>query len=147
MPEQRNTNIDYPPFAKFTPQSCTIAEIKIPQISRSVMAPVYNTNAPSALNYHTTDKKEFISDIKIVFVPHDNAEGKALLPHAKELVEAVLKKNYKTSDLTVIRSRYGKEESKTFIADCVIKEVLIQADDQEYIRIVFTLIGILNSPY
>lgn len=147
MPEQRSRTISFDTLGdKFTETSCTIADISLPDIKRSHIVPVYLTNAKAPQKFHTTERRE-IADFSITYIPHDNADGRALLPHVKEVVDSVLTKDYKPAVATINLLRNGEPEKTITINDCIVKGGEILVDKGAFIRIIFYLQGLLSSDY
>jgi hypothetical protein len=147
MPDQRNRTISFETLSnKFTDQSCTTADISLPEMKRSHVVPVYLTNAKAAQHFHTTERKEIV-DFSVTYIPHDNSDGKALLPHVKELVDSVLTKDYKPAPATINMLNNGTPEKTITINDCIVKGGEITVDKGEFIRITFYLQGLLSADY
>ncbi len=147
MPEQRSRTLSFDTLGdKFTETSCTLADIKLPEIKRSHVVPVFLTSAKSAQKFHTTERKE-IADFSVTYIPHDNSDGRALLPHVKEVVDSVLTKDYKPAVATINLLRNGEIEKTITINDCIVKGGEILLDKDDYIRITFDLQGLLSADY
>jgi hypothetical protein len=147
MPDQRYRTLSFDTLGdKFTETSCTLANISLPTIKRSHVVPVYLTNSKAPQRFHTTERKE-IADFSVTYIPHDNADGRALLPHVKEVVDSVLTKDYKPAVATINVLRNGETEKTITINDCIVKGGEITLDKGDFIRIVFYLQGLLSEDY
>jgi len=142
----RNRTIDYEPLnQKFTDQACSVDSIDLPDLKRSRVVEVYLTKAKAPQYYHTQERKEVVK-FSVLFIPKDTPEGRSLLPHVKELVEAVLKDDYEPKVATInLLKKDGENIDETrLINDCVITGCEISMDKGDYLRIKFSLEGLLG---
>eukprot|EP01132_Coremiostelium_polycephalum_P000719 gene719-892_t len=121
MSVQRFTSFSYAPITKkFDEKSCTVDAVDLPDMQRSNVVKI-SAGQSAPLAYHTSERKEIV-DFTVTYTPFDNAAGKALLPAVKEIVDAVLKKNYDPAPATIQikRSNSTKEEKTTQIDNCIV---------------------------
>lgn len=146
MNTARNRTIDYEPLnQKFTDQACSVDSIELPDLQRSRVVEVYLTKDKAPQYYHTKERKEIVK-FNVTFIPRDTEEGRSLLPHVKELVEAVLKDDYEPKVATInLLKKDGESIDETrLINDCVITGGEIAMDKGDYLRVKFSLEGLLG---
>lgn len=142
----RNRKLDYELLEKFNAKSCNVISIEMPDMDRSVVHKVRFTNQKAAHYYHAKDLKQ-ITSFKISYVPIDNSEGAKLIPLAKQLVEDVLKDDYKPATAHV--TQLGKDgvsvAASRVIEQCIITHAQIDINSADYVQITFVLHGIMAS--
>jgi hypothetical protein len=147
MASQRYRTLTYDNLTdKFTDQSCTIAKIDFPDIDRAHSVDVYLTSAKGPQRFHTSERKEIV-DFSVKYIPHDSSDGRALLPHVKEVVDAVLTKDYKPAVATINLIRNGETEKTITVNDCVVTGGEIIVDKGQSVEVIFYLHGLLSSDY
>ena len=139
---QRSKTIDYKPLSDFSDKSCMVYSIDVPDIQTSEVVPVFNTNSKTPHHFHTTERKEVVI-FKVTYTPLNNANGKKLLTQVKPLVDSVLTKKFDPAVATINLLRNGKIERTVRIDDTVIVDGEISFDLHDFVRISFTLSGIL----
>jgi hypothetical protein len=139
---QRFRTIDYKPLSDFNSGSCMVYTIDVPDVAATDIVPVFNTKSKTMQYFHTTEKKEAVS-FKVCYTPFNNANGKKLLTNVKKLVDSVLTKNFKSETATINILRNGVIERTIAVNDTVIVDGRILIDLHDFVRIEFTLCGIL----
>jgi hypothetical protein len=142
----RNITINYAPFEKFTAKACSIVSIDMPDLQKtSKIVEVKSSKDNSMLRYHTIEREALVS-CNVVFSPLDTSEGKALIPHVKELTEEILKDTYepKTATITLFKKDGKGTEEIRHIDRAVITSGAITIARGESIEITFTLQGLLQ---
>jgi ribosomal protein L30/L7E len=143
MAEQRSRSINYKPLTDvFTEKACMVYSIDVPDIKRSEIVKVFNTNTKTAQYFHTNEKKEYVK-FKVIYIPLDNSEGRGLLTKVKELVDSVLTTKFEPDVATINVLRNGEIEKTVTINDTIIVDGSISLDLHDYVRIEFGLSGIL----
>lgn len=139
---QRSKTIDYKPLSDFSDKSCMVYSIDIPDIQTSEIIPVFNTNSKTPQYFHTTERKEVVK-FRVTYAPFNNANGKKLLTQVKTLVDSVLTKKFDPAVATINLLRNGKIERTIRVDDTIIVDGEIFIDLLDFVRISFTLSGIL----
>lgn len=147
MPKQRSRSFTYEIItSKFTETSCMLADIEVPEITRSQVIPVFITNNKTSQNFRTNERNEIVT-FKVTYIPMNNDSGKKLLPEVKKIVDSVLKNDFTPSVATINTFRNGELEKTTTVNDCIVKSGRIELDKDDFIRIIFELSGILYEEY
>lgn len=141
---QRSRTIDYKPLSDFNAGSCMVYTIDIPDIQSTDVVPVFNTKSKTMQYFHTTERKEAVA-FKVCYTPFNNSNGKKLLTQVKKLVDSVLTKNFKPETATINILRNGKIERTIRVDDTIIVEGAVIIDLHDFVRIEFTLSGILAN--
>lgn len=139
---QRSKTIDYKPLSDFSDKSCMVYSIDIPDIQTSEIVPVFNTNSKTPQFFHTTEKKEIVI-FKVTYTPFNNANGKKLLTQVKNLVDSFLEGKSDPAVATINLLRNGKIERTIRVDDTIIVDGEISIDLLDFVRVSFTLSGIL----
>ena len=139
---QRSRTIDYKPLADFNSGSCMVYTIDIPDVQNTDIVPVFNTKSKTMQYFHTTEKREIVT-FKVCYTPFKNSNGKKLLTSVKKIVDSVLTKNFKPEPVTINILRNGNIERTIRVDDTVVVEGKIIVDLHDFVRIEFTLSGIL----
>lgn len=141
---QRSRTIDYKPLSDFNAKSCMVYTIDVPDISTTEVVPIFNTNNKTMQYFHTTERREAVF-FKVCYTPFNNSNGKKLLTNVKKLVDSVLTKKFKPETATINVMRNGKIEKTIVINDTIIVDGRIIIDLHDFVRIEFTLSGILAN--
>ena len=139
---QRSRTINYKPLDDFNSGSCMVYTIDIPDVQSTDVVPVFNTKNKTMQYFHTTEKKEAVS-FKVCYTPFNNAKGKKLLTSVRKIVDSVLIKNFKPEPATINILRNGNIERTIRVDDTVVVDGTINVDLHDFVRIEFTLSGIL----
>lgn len=131
---------------KFTDQTCTVANIDLPDLQRSKIYGVHLTQEKAPQYFHTAERKEIVK-FSVTYIPLDNDQGKALLPYVKEVISSVLQNNYQPQPATINLIRNGEIEETVTINDCIISRGEILLDKGNYIRIKFDIQGLISKDY
>jgi hypothetical protein len=123
-----------------------LADIEVPEITRSQVIPVFITNNKTSQNFRTNERNEIVT-FKVTYIPMNNDSGKKLLPEVKKIVDSVLKNDFTPSVATINTFRNGDLEKTTTVNDCIVKSGRIELDKDDFIRIIFELSGILYEEY
>jgi hypothetical protein len=145
--EQRSRSLSYAPITNiFNEKTCMVDEIDMPSITRNVIIPVFVTKDKSLQNYRVKERREIV-DFKVRFIPINNSNGKKLLINAKQIVDSVLKKDFKPQVAVITSFRNGVIEQTINVNDTIVKKCSIELDKDDFIHISFELEGLLDAKY
>ena len=146
-PGQRSCFIQLKPLSDtFNEKSCMVANIEVPEITRTEIVEVFRTNDKAPQKFRTQDHKNIVT-FKVTYVPLNNDAGRALIPATKEIIDSVLTSNYTPSVAVITLMRNGEEEKTVTLNDCIIRKGSIEIDIKDYIHIIFEVSGIYAGEY
>ena len=93
-PGQRSCFIQFKPLSDtFNETSCMVANIEVPEITRTEVVEVFRTNDKAPQKFRTQDHKNIVN-FRVTYVPLNNDAGKALIPETKKIIDSVLTSSY-----------------------------------------------------
>lgn len=144
---QRSCYIQLKPLSDFFNEtSCGVEYIEVPDITRTEIVEVFRTNDKAPQKFRTQNHNGIVT-FRVIYVPHNNDAGKALVPKAKSIIDSVLTKDYIPSPAVITLLRNGEEEKTITINDCIIRKANVQIDIKDYIHIIFEVSGIYAGEY
>ena len=124
-----------------------VKSLNFPNMDQSETVVVHTSASKTAQSYHTKNVKETVQ-FSTTLQALDSSGGHELVPKVKQLVEDVLKDDYKPENAKIIRlDKLGSDVEKELdVQNCVIQNAAIAVAWAQPIEVTLNMTGQLAAP-